>query len=118
MMSARYKFEVFMTNPYCNKCYYSFLKILHAKTSYFIKELKKAFFIAHIFFITVGAILNLYLGLKKTSCMTTSNVLIYSSLLTKSLYTSPAVSHFYGTECEIWAGFGAAANAVNFKLGR
>ena len=65
MMSARYKFEVFMTNPYCNKCYYSFLKILHAKTSYFIKELKKAFFIAHIFFITVGAILNLYLGLKK-----------------------------------------------------
>ena len=24
MMSARYKFEAFMTNPYCNKCYYLF----------------------------------------------------------------------------------------------
>ena len=37
---------------------------------------------------------------------------IYKSraLHSKSLYMSPAMSHFYGTECEIWADFGPVGN--------
>ena len=35
----------------------------------------------------------------------------------KSLYISPAVSHFYGTEYEIWAGFGPFGSTENFGLG-
>ena len=31
-------------------------------------------------------------------------------LLPKSLYISHAVSNFYGTEIEIWAGFGPIGN--------
>ena len=34
---------------------------------------------------------------------------------TKSLYISRAVSNFYGTEIEIWAGFGPVGN--NEKYG-
>ena len=30
---------------------------------------------------------------------------------TKSYYVSPAVSNFYGTEIEIWAGFGPVGNS-------
>jgi hypothetical protein len=31
-------------------------------------------------------------------------------VLAKSLYISRAVSHFYGTEIEIWDGFGPVGN--------
>ena len=35
----------------------------------------------------------------------------------KSLYISPAVSHFYWTECEIWAGLGAGWHYWKFRTG-
>ena len=35
----------------------------------------------------------------------------------KSLYISPAVNCFYGTEYEIWAGFGLVGSTENFGLG-
>ena len=35
----------------------------------------------------------------------------------KFKYISPAVIHFYGTEWDIWAGFGRVGNAENFGLG-
>ena len=34
-----------------------------------------------------------------------------------SLYISCAVSHFYGTEYEIWADFGPVGCTENFELG-
>ena len=37
---------------------------------------------------------------------------------TKSLYISREVSNFYGTEIEIWAGFGLVGNTEKKKLGR
>ena len=36
---------------------------------------------------------------------------------TTSLYISPAVSHFCGTEYEIWAGFWPVGVTENFGLG-
>ena len=36
----------------------------------------------------------------------------------KSLYLFPVVSHFYGTEYEIWAGFELVGSNENFWLGR
>ena len=36
----------------------------------------------------------------------------------KSLYRSRGESHFYGTEYEIWAGFGPVGNTESFGLGR
>jgi hypothetical protein len=36
---------------------------------------------------------------------------------TKSFYISPALSHFYGTEYEIWAGFKPVGGTENFELG-
>ena len=38
-------------------------------------------------------------------------------LYSKSLYISPAVSNFYGTGIEIWAGFGPVGNTEK-NLGR
>jgi hypothetical protein len=37
---------------------------------------------------------------------------------TKSLYISPIGSYSYGTEYEIWAGFGPVGSSENFGLGR
>ena len=34
------------------------------------------------------------------------------------LHIKPTVSHFYGTEYEIWAGFGPVGNTEKKKLGR
>ena len=36
----------------------------------------------------------------------------------KSLYRSRAGSHFYGTEYEIWAGFGLVGNTEKIIWGR
>ena len=33
------------------------------------------------------------------------------------MYITPAVSHFYGTENEIWAGFELVGSTENFELG-
>ena len=38
-------------------------------------------------------------------------------LLPKSLYISPAVTNFYGTEIEIFAGFGPVGNTEKKILG-
>ena len=35
----------------------------------------------------------------------------------KLFYISPAVSHFYGTEYKIWAGFELVGSTENFELG-
>ena len=35
-----------------------------------------------------------------------------------TVFISPTVSHFYGTEYEIWAGFRPAGSTENFGLGR
>ena len=35
----------------------------------------------------------------------------------KSLYISPAMSHFYGTEYKIWIGFGPVGCTEDFRLG-
>jgi hypothetical protein len=43
--------------------------------------------------------------------------LVDSLLGTKSLQISRLVSHFYGTEYEIWAGFGPVGSTENFDLG-
>ena len=46
-----------------------------------------------------------------------SSVSFPEDLQKKSLYISPAVSHFYGTEYEIWAGFGPVGSTEDFGLG-
>ena len=41
----------------------------------------------------------------------------YSKVI-RYTYISPAFSHFYGTEYEIWAGNGQVGSTENFGLGR
>ena len=45
------------------------------------------------------------------------NVFNHSVAHTKSLYISHAVSNFYGTEMEIWAGFGPVDITEKKNLG-
>ena len=57
----------------------------------------------------------------KNNVHSAENILQFTNkvyLKSKSLYRSFARRHFYGTENEIWAGFGAVGNTEKKFLGR